>query len=468
MTQRRTRKGWLIIVGFGVVLIGLLIQCVCALNPRLTTFVESDKFRAEMEKETAKGLHFPNAHYEPIKRTGIWTVETAGFQAKDGGKALRLIDARGIRAKFNPLGLFLRRWQLDQVHIQSGEVAIQVYEPKPEPSPAKPWYAIFLPDRVYLKRVESEPVDVTWQFRNKRAGFFGTRLLITPHGRDFEYQAREGELKMSPFPGLRLQHTHLLITKTLLTLYNLDLLPKTGTSGEMHAEGSAGTRDDKSVDFKIDFHRMPVDQLLPNDWSEGVKGQATGKIHWQGRNPKLEESHGDANLRVDQGEIRELPFLKKLAALTGEKELEHLALNECRLDLTWNSPRADVKNLLIEARGKIRAEGEATFREKALGGAIELGLAPRLLSWLPKAEEVFTRRHDGYLWTTVHLSGTIDAPKEDLSPRIVDALKESPGAALGILFRAVWRLAQRRFREQVIKERRSGRRFFGRNLEALF
>jgi hypothetical protein len=35
----------------------------------------------------------------------------------------------------------------------------------------------------------------------------------------------------------------------------------------------------------------------------------------------------------------------------------------------------------------------------------------------------------------VHLSGTIDAPEQDLSPRIMDAIKESPGAALSLLFR---------------------------------
>ena len=71
---------------------------------------------------------------------------------------MRSLDAHGIKARFNPWGVFLRRWQLDEIHIEGGEVGIQVYEPKPEPSPAKPWYHVFLPQRVYLKRVESEPV----------------------------------------------------------------------------------------------------------------------------------------------------------------------------------------------------------------------------------------------------------------------------------------------------------------------
>lgn len=438
MARSQIRKRWLTVASVIGGLLLIVLVSATFLSPRLTSYIESDNFRVEMEKETAKGLHFTGAHYAPIRRTGMWTAESVGFNAKEGSKALRSIEAHGIRAQFNPLGVFLRRWQLDYVLIQSGKVAIQVYEPKPEPKPAKPWYAIFLPDRVYLKRVESvAPVDVTWEFREKPAGFFSTHLLITPHGRDFEYQARGGELRMSPLADLRLKHTHLLITKTLLTLYNLDLQPKTGTTGAIHAEGKAGTRDDKSVDFKISFDRMPIEQILPNELARHLRGEATSSIHWQGENPKLEKSRGEATLSIESGELTELPFLKKLAALTGEKEWENLRLSECRLDLLWKYPQFDLKKLLVEDKGKIRAEGSLTVRDKVLEGAIELGVAPRLLDWLPKREEVFPREHDGYLWTTVHLSGTIEAPKQDLSPRLIEAIKQSPGTALGILLRGL-------------------------------
>src|SRR5207302_3212774 len=59
------------------------------------------------------------------------------------------------------------------------------------------WFSFFLPNRVYLERIESEQVNVTWRFRGERAGFLGTQLLITPHARDFEYVATGGTLKMA-------------------------------------------------------------------------------------------------------------------------------------------------------------------------------------------------------------------------------------------------------------------------------
>jgi len=78
-----------------------------------------------------------------------------------------------------------------------------------------------------------------------------------------------------------------------------------------------------------------------------------------------------------------------------------------------------------------------SINTNSLGGAIQLGVGREYLDWLPKAEEVFTRERDGYLWTTVHLSGTLDAPEQDLSPRILEALKETPGSFFGTLFRAL-------------------------------
>jgi len=426
--RRRIAAG---IVAFLVVAAGIILL----LNPRLTRYVESDAFRAELEKQTAKGLHFPASKYSPIRRTGFFSAASDGFQARNGRKAMTALDAHGITARFDPLGVFLRRWQLDEVHIDGGEVGIQTYEPKPEPSPSKPWYHIFLPDRVYLRKVWSEPADVTWRLRNEKGGFFGTRLLITPHGRDFEYRATGGMMKGALIHDLPLRQTHLLITKTLLTLYELDLAAGREGDGFIRAEGTAGTREDKSVDFKLKFEKLPLREWLPASWRDHASGSAAGDVKWNGSNPKLESSHVHASLRVSDGRVGGLPFLQTLGRITGKKSIEQLTLNECSAELDWKSPLVEIKNVEVEDKGKFRIEGAISIREKSLGGAIRLGLAREYLEWLPHAEEVFPTEKAGYLWTTVHLSGTIDQPGQDLSPRILAALKQSPGAFLQLMFR---------------------------------
>jgi hypothetical protein len=408
---------------------------VAIVNPRLTRYVESDAFRAELEKQTAKGLHFPVGAYAPIRRTGFLSAASDNFRAENGRKALTVMDARGITARFNPLGVFLRRWQVDDLFIKGGEVGVQTYEPKPEPSPSKPWYHVFLPDRVYLRTVRSEPADVTWRFRNEKGGFFGTRLLITPHGRDFEYQATGGTMKGALIPDLPLRHTHLLITKTLLTLYILDLEPGLESDGFIKAEGTAGIREDKSVDFKVKFGKVPVRDWLPESWRDHISGEAAGNVHWSGKSPKLETAQVESSFRIENGRVRQLPLLKKLSSITGKKSMEELELTECSAEMDWNSPKMEVRNITIEDKGKFRIEGSLSVRDKSLGGTIQLGLAREYLEWLPRAEEVFPSEKAGYLWTTVHLSGTIEKPEQDLSPRIIDAFKESPGAFLGLIFR---------------------------------
>ena len=223
---------------FFLIGVAVLMALAAALvNPQLTRYVESQEFREELDKQTSKGLHF-EGRYRAIRRTGFLTARTEGFVGENGVKAIKTISTGEADAKFNPWGVFLRRWQLDYIRIPSGKAEIQTYEPKPDNKPPKPWYTIFLPDRVYLKKVECDAADVTWKLRGRKAGFFQTRLLITPHGRDFEYRASGGTMKTGMVPDLALRQIHLLITKELLKLYELELAPRIE-----RAKGESKSRD---------------------------------------------------------------------------------------------------------------------------------------------------------------------------------------------------------------------------------
>jgi hypothetical protein len=430
------RKPLILATAIGIFLL-LVIATGAAVffSPLLTRYVEGDAFRVAMEEETAKGLHFPQAHYAPIRRTGSVTAQSDCFKADNGQKAMKSLDAHRITAKFDPWGVFLRQWRFTDVRVQSGDVEIQIYKANPEAVPVKPWFAIFLPNRVYLEKIESEQANITWRFRGERAGFFGTQLLITPNGRDFEYVATGGRLKMAPAPDLDLRRTHILITKTLLTLYDLDLASDSRSDESIRAQGHAGLGQDKSIDVKANFNSVPIRQWLPAEWKGRLKGSAFGDIHWTGKDPKLESSSGEGSLRINNGRIDDVPLLNKLAQLAQMKSFERLDLNECSLGFAWRYPEIDIKDITIEQKGRFRIEGEISIKRRLLRGTIRLGLTREYLDWLPNPEEVFSRRSSGYLWTDVHLSGTIDEPRQDLSQRIIELFNESPGAYLGLMFR---------------------------------
>jgi hypothetical protein len=403
-------------------------------SPLLTHYIEGNAFRAAMEDETAKGLHFPRSRYASIRRTSALTAQSASFEASNGVKAMKSLDAHGITARFDPWGVFVRQWRFNYVHVQSGDVAIQIYEANPQTASPKPWFAIFLPNRVYVQRIESEQANVTWPFRGERAGFFGTRLLITPHGPDFEYVATGGRLEMALLPDLDLRRAHLLITKTLLTVYDADLASNSASDESIHAQASAGIGKDKSVDFKANLNAVPIRTWLPAEWKGRLNGSAFGELHWAGEDPKLESSSGEGSLRIHNGRIDDVPLLEKLAELARKKSFERLELNDCSITFAWRYPKIDVKDIIVEEKGKFRIEGEISIERRRLGGTIKLGLTREYLDWLPNPEEVFSRHQSGYLWTNVHLSGTIDDPGQDLSPRIIELFKQSPGAYLRLLF----------------------------------
>jgi len=430
------RKLFLVTAALAILVLLIAVGAVAfCFSPLLTHYIESDRFRAAMEEETAKGLHFPRATYAPIQRTGALTAESKGFEAENGVKAMKSLHAHGITAKFDAWGVFVRQWRFDEVRVQSGEVEIQIYEAHPEATAPKPWFAIFLPNSVYLKRIEAEQADVTWQLRGERAGFFGTRLFITPHGRDFDYVATGGRLKMAVVPDLDLRRAHLLITKTAVTLYNIDLASNSGSEETIHARATAGLGEDKSVDCKAAFNAVPMRQWLPREWKGRVNGTAFGGVHWTGKDPKLESSSGEGSLSIRNGRIDDVPLLQKLAELFQKKSFERLELNDCSFKFAWRYPEIDIKDIFVEEKGKFRIEGDISIEHRALRGTLRLGLTRAYLDWLPNPEEVFNRRENGYLWTYLHLSGTIDHPGQDLSPRIMELFKESPGAYLGLLFR---------------------------------
>jgi hypothetical protein len=415
--------------------IGVLVGVALALiNPALTRYVEGSRFHQALEQETASGLHFPSSEFAPIRRAEALTAQSERLSAREGRKAITRLDARGITGRFNPLGLFLRRWQIDDLHIDRGEIGLHVYEPTPEPQPSRPWYFFFLPDHVYLKHVWSDDVDLTWPIRGERGRISHTRLVITPRGRDFEYRASGGRIRNPFAPEMAVRQIHLLVTKKLFALYNLEL--QSG-NGSVHAQGTTAISGEKYADFNFNWNDVPIRDWLPKSWSGNFAGAATGDLHWTGNDYKLAAATMTGECRVHGGRVSDLKLFDTIAAVTKHSDLTRLDLNECRSKFRWREADCEFKEIFIEQTGKFRIEGTVSFSDRSLDGTLEIGLSRNYLDWLPHPEEVFSREAGGYLWTTVHLSGTLDSPRQDLSPRLVKALTDSPGALLGAAFRAL-------------------------------
>ena len=253
-------------------------------------------------------------------------------------------------------------------------------------------------------------------------------VLVNPRlTRYVESQAFREELDKQTSKGLHFQGRYKAIQRTgFLTAR---------TEGFTGNDGVKAIKTMTTGEIDAKFTEIPVDPWIPETWARLFRGVASGDVVWNGRDMTLETSSGRGAFRIEGGRVAGAPFLDEAAALTGRKSIEEVKLNRCSLEFEWQYPRVTIKQIEIEAEGAFYIRGTVLVDKGSLSGSVQFGATRKYLEWLPRAEEIFARERNGYLWTTVNLAGSLQKPQEDLSPRVAQLLKKSPGAAIGIFIR---------------------------------
>jgi len=105
-------------------------------------------------------------------------------------------------------------------------------------------------------------------------------------------------------------------------------------------------------------------------------------------------------------------------------------LNEVRIDsiethLTYHEHQLDLSDIRASYQDQIRVEGAGTITSARLDGNLLVGLSPKILGWIPGAQDkVFVEERDGLRWAKVNISGTPTQPKEDLTKRLIGAFRD--------------------------------------------
>jgi hypothetical protein len=435
--SRKISKRWFLFGGaiaFLLILIGLII-----VDYRATAWIESPRFQDLLDRETSKGMHF-KANFPPLRRVGQLGMETDSFTGTDGQKTIVSLQAQHITGVFNPLGFFLQRWEIDSAHIDSGTVMLQKTEPTPgapKGVPWRPWWGYFWPYRVHLADIKVDDAKILWKLNDKESGIYDTFLEVTPNGRDFEYDARGGAFATPMTPTLTVLHTHLLVRKP--RLYCSEFLLGDDPAHPEHyirAEGDAGLQDDRSMRLGVDIVGMKVAPWLPEKVRPHVTGEMNGRFDYKSTGTGLETGEGVGKLELAHVVLRNLPQIKQYVALTGSPDPGDMPLKVGHADIAWKAGAVTVSNLEAESEGVFRVTGTVTMaKDKTMSGVIELGLTAPYLKWLPTAESaIFTREDGPYHFATIHISGTSQKPKEDLSPRVAKEVEKSPLLALKLFF----------------------------------
>jgi len=405
----------------------------------LRSYFTGDTFRQKISEETSRGLKV-EGEYGPIEQQG-WEALTPEFRSQGRpGESIALLNASGITGLFNPWGIFRRRWQLDWVHLDQATVELRLSDPAakiPLPIKPKPWYQFLLPQRIYLKEVRSDQTEVLWNFRDQPAGIHHLRLRVTPYGaKDWRFQSDDGSglLEMAAVPPLRVASISVIVTKPWFYLEHAVLTPPDANDpGSLHLDGKAGLQEDKSLIIHAVIDRMPLAPWLPEAQQDRLQARVDAEANWDGHGTKAAGSQSDGSVHLVDTVLSHLPLLDQLALFSNNPAFRELHFTTAACDWKWNDPSLDVTHIAIEAPGLIRLEGRLHSQNGTLSGELELGLRPENLKWLPHdGSKVFTQRSDGgaYAWAKITVSGTVQKPVEDLTPRIRKAIFGSPGTLL--------------------------------------
>ena len=428
--------GWLAGGVIGIIAIVLVLGFV-VVNAKVTAWVNSGSFGEMLDRETSKGLKL-EGHYSKLGRVGVLGLHADSFSGVQGSKTIVSLQAKDISGTFNPLGVALRRWEVDDIHIKSGSVMLQKTEAKPGEGPAPiPWWGWFWPYRVHLANVKVDDANILWQLKEKESGIYDTFLEITPNGRDFEYDARGGKFKTSLSPTLEVRHAHVLIRKP--RVYCSEFLlgdDDEHPDQQLQIKGDAGLQEDRSVKLKIDLTSLSVSPWMPEKLRGHVIGHASGHFDYVSTDTGLETATGRGKLTVTGGVLRELAAIHQYVIVTGSPDPGDLALKVCEAELSCEEGAISAENIHVESEGVFRLEGSLSIaKDQSLSGTVELGLPDPYLHWLPTAKEtIFTRSEGDYHFATIHFSGTAQKPQQDLSPRIAKEIEKSPLLALKLFF----------------------------------
>ena len=411
-------------------------------NEKATSFINGDGFRQMLDKATSKGMKF-DAHYAPLRRVGLFTMATDSFHGDKGTKTIVSMDAQGITGTFNFLGIGLRHWEVDHLHINSGTVWLQKTQGTPgapKGAPPIPWTALFWPYRLEMEDVKVDDAKVLFKLQDKESGLYHIFLEITPNGRDFEYDGKGGTFKTPMTPELNLEHVHLLIRKPRLycPVFILGDDPA-HPEHQMSITGDAGLQDDKSIQVHAKIDSLAVAPWLGEKMRSHVEGRMSGHLDYHSTGTGLESASGTGNISIADAVLRDLPIVKEYVKITASPDPGPLHLRVCQSDVKWEQGAISAENLQAECPGVFELSGEVHIsKDKALSGTLHLGLTDPYLKWLPTARSaIFTKTDGDYRVAIVQLSGDMKKPQQDLTPRILKELGKSPFSALKLLFNAL-------------------------------
>lgn len=402
----------------------------------LHLFIQSDQFRGWLSRKVSHSLRV-DGQFEPLAWEGS-SFKSSGFSATGNPKSkLRSIRVTNLSAHFDWWQLLKGQWVID--HISAEKVEAVLGKKLPETTPKLPETTPpsveapkqtrtsdllkLLPSEFRIEQLYVASADLHWETSNGESGqIVGTRVTAVRRGPDlWDLTAIGGTAQHAAYPPMQIGHLHATLSQDSILIRDAKALIPGG--GELQMIGKVSTERPLNAQFTFDFSDLQTSQLLPHDWHLG--GKAAGHLVYTGDLDRFEHGSVIGSVKITGAAFdmtNLFPTFHQLAKFGG--------LNDVRIDsieahLKYQEHQLELLDVRASFQDQIRVEGTGSITPDSLDGNLLVGLSPRILGWIPGAEEkVFIEQKDGLHWTTVHISGSPQEPKEDLTKRLVNAFRD--------------------------------------------
>lgn len=459
--QRRTRPSsrpssplrWLwLLVGLLVISgIMLVLLAPTLVTSYIRSYLRKDEFRQKAEEMTAAKLG-GTARLAPL----VWHDDTATLTdlslATSGGWS---VDAGGLRASLDFGAIRTGSWRIQNIGADDLTLRHSATAPGDDPAgassaqietAAESESVPSLLRRYIPNKTEISGFDVQRFFFEKNAWkIIETRLHLGAWSSGEKSTAAKltGGTLQTPLLApeqkeplkLDLNQATLRLSGEQLLLSNATLRWKQGAEATLR--GSL-KHDSGAWQSFVHAKAVPLDEFLDAWWKQRLSGRLDGDLDLSGA--RNVPTAWKADVALKNGVLQGLPILDKLATYTTAYRFKRVVLDICQATLRPQGNALRIENIIVQSNGLLRIEGTLTVRGRAVNGDFMLGVTPETLSGIPGASSrVFVETNPtgppGLQWARVQIAGTLDAPQEDLSSRMIGAvgmslLLDSPGQVL--------------------------------------
>jgi hypothetical protein len=389
-------------------------------------YVQSDSFRDWLSRRVSRSIH-ADGKFEPLTWEGS-TFHSAGFSATGGPHSkLRSLQATDITAHIDWRRLLQGVLAIDLVTADKVDAVAGKNRGAILPKPPKlqqsqnplSWFRIDL----RVERLYVPSANLRWQTTTGENGEFTETKLTATHavGDQWDILAVGGTVRHANYPPLQVDRIHCSANQNSISI--LDAKAGVAGGGDVAITGKISTAKELNAQLTSDFSALELNPLLPEPWRLG--GKISGQLTYTGDFDRFEHGEVAGAVKIDGATFdmtNVFPTLRKLAKFGG---LNDVQLDSIDTHIKYKEQRLEFSDFHATSGDQIRVEGSGAITPDRLDAELVVGLSPKILGWIPGAEEkVFIDERDGLRWAKVTISGSPARPKEDLTQRLIAAFRD--------------------------------------------